>query len=169
MVDNPEPGDAEPLAAPDPPSAPPDEGERRRLLVLSVATLGVVFGDIGTSPIYAFRESFHPSHGLAPTAANVLGVLSLIFWSLIIVISVKYLIFVLRADNDGEGGIMALKALVLPTKKPSAERRMLVLAGLFGAALLYGDGMITPSKCLPFALWMFITCKPFGSSSPSRI
>ena len=118
----------------------------RRLLFLCLTAAGVVYGDIGTSPIYALRESFHPSHGVPPTPANVLGVLSLIFWSLMLVISVKYLTLVMRADNNGEGGIIALTALVSP---PSAEargyRKLLVLAGLFGAALLYGDSMITPA------------------------
>ncbi len=83
----------------------------RYLYVLAFGALGVVYGDIGTSPIYAFRESFGEHYGLAPTPANVLGVLSLIFWALIIVISVKYLVFVMRADNRGEGGMIALTAL----------------------------------------------------------
>ncbi len=118
----------------------------KRLAALSLAAIGVVFGDIGTSPIYALRESFHETHGLAPTPANVLGVLSLIFWSLIIVISVKYLVLVMRADNRGEGGIIALTALVAPPGRDATGRRkVLVLAGLFGAALLYGDSMITPA------------------------
>jgi len=122
----------------------PPEG--RELRVLALAALGVVFGDIGTSPIYAFRESFHPTHGIAVTPANVLGVLSLIFWSLIIVISIKYLALVLRADNRGEGGIMALTALVsAPTEEVRGRRWVLVVTGLFGAALLYGDSMITPA------------------------
>lgn len=120
--------------------------EGKHLAGLSLAALGVVFGDIGTSPIYALRESFHPAHGLAHTPENVLGVLSLIFWSLIIVISIKYLTFVMRADNEGEGGIIALTALVSPPdRQGSGRRRLLVLAGLFGAALLYGDSMITPA------------------------
>lgn len=124
-----------------------DETPRgRSLLLLSVAATGVVYGDIGTSPIYALRESFHASHGIAPSHDNVLGILSLIFWSLILVISVKYLFLVLRADNDGEGGIIALAALVSPgDENPGAHRRVLVLIGLFGAALLYGDSMITPA------------------------
>ncbi len=118
----------------------------RRLAVLSLAALGVVYGDIGTSPLYAIRESFHESYGLAVTAENVLGVLSLIFWSLVLVISVKYLAFVLRADNRGEGGILALTALVTPApRRPRPGRGLLVMLGLFGAALLYGDGMITPA------------------------
>jgi KUP system potassium uptake protein len=114
------------------------------LATLSLAALGIVYGDIGTSPLYALRESFHFS-GLAPTPANVFGVLSLIFWALVLVISVKYAVFVLRADNGGEGGILALTALVTPM---GATRRggrwALILLGLFGTALLYGDGMITP-------------------------
>lgn len=116
------------------------------MAALSLAALGVVFGDIGTSPIYALRESFHPSHGVTASAANVLGVLSLIFWSLVLVISVKYLGLVMRADNNGEGGIIALTALVSPPgKEAKGRRRLLVLVGLFGAALLYGDSMITPA------------------------
>jgi len=118
----------------------------RGLLVLGLAAIGVVYGDIGTSPIYAIRESFHTSYGLAATSDNVLGVLSLIFWSLILVISIKYLVLVLRADNNGEGGIIALTALVSPSSENAKGRRwILVLAGLFGAALLYGDSMITPA------------------------
>jgi KUP system potassium uptake protein len=116
------------------------------LRVLSLAALGVVYGDIGTSPIYALRESLHGGYGIETTAASVLGVLSLIFWSLILVISIKYLGFVLMADNRGEGGIIALTALVLPHRGvPGGARSFLVLAGLFGAALLYGDSMITPA------------------------
>jgi KUP system potassium uptake protein len=110
--------------------------------------MGVVYGDIGTSPIYAIRESFHIGHGLDPTRANTLGILSLIFWSLLVVISLKYLLLVMRADNDGEGGIIALTALVMPRRGPihgRGARRLLVLTGLFGAALLYGDSMITPA------------------------
>ncbi len=120
--------------------------EGKELATLSLAAIGIVFGDIGTSPIYALRESFHPSHGVAASPENVLGVLSLIFWSLIIVISVKYLALVMRADNNGEGGIIALTALVSPPgEEPRGPRKLLVLAGLFGAALLYGDSMITPA------------------------
>jgi KUP system potassium uptake protein len=105
-----------------------------------------VYGDIGTSPIYALRESLHGKHGLAPTPENILGLLSLIVWALILVISIKYLAFVMRADNCGEGGMIALTALVTPSgPKPGARRHLLVLIGLFGASLLYGDGMITPA------------------------
>src|SRR5690348_14067616 len=98
------------------------------LAALSLAALGVVYGDIGTSPLYAIRESFLREHGVAPSPANILGVLSLIFWALVVVISVKYLVFVLRADNRGEGGILALTSLVTPvgTSRKGA-RRLLVL------------------------------------------
>ena len=121
------------------------------LLILSITALGVVYGDIGTSPLYALKECFHGVHGIAPNAANVYGVLSLIFWSLVIIICVKYLAFILRADNRGEGGIIALMSLVVPAgEKRKGETgkkrtRTMIVMGLFGAALLYGDGMITPA------------------------
>lgn len=119
----------------------------RPLGALTLAAMGVVYGDIGTSPLYAIRECFHGPHAIALTHDNVLGILSLIFWSLVLVISIKYLAFVLRADNRGEGGILALMALIHPDRPPErGGRRWLVLMlGLFGAALLYGDGMITPA------------------------
>jgi KUP system potassium uptake protein len=125
-----------------------EENKSKKYLAgLSLAAIGIVYGDIGTSPLYAFRESFHDEYGLAVSHANVLGILSLIFWALILVITIKYLVFVLRADNDGEGGIIALTALITPSGdgEGSTLRRWLVLAGLFGAALLYGDSMITPA------------------------
>src|SRR3954464_4728470 len=118
---------------------------RRYLFVLSMGALGVVYGDIGTSPLYALRECFHSKHGVPATPENVLGILSLIFWSLVVVISLKYLIFVMRADNRGEGGIMALMSLVRGGGDRSLRRAVLVSLGLFGSALLYGDGMITPA------------------------
>jgi KUP system potassium uptake protein len=111
----------------------------RRLATLSLLALGVVFGDIGTSPLYAFREAFHHEYGLHPTALAVYGVLSLMVWSLLVIVSVKYVALVMRAHNRGEGGILALLAL-LPR-----NRTLLVMLGLFGAALLYGDGVITPA------------------------
>jgi KUP system potassium uptake protein len=120
--------------------------DRRQLAALSLGALGVVYGDIGTSPLYALKECFHGLHGIEPTREHVLGVLSLIFYSLTLIISIKYLIFVMRADNKGEGGILALMALV--SQQPAARRRsraVLITLGLFGAALLYGDGMITPA------------------------
>ncbi|HET6343499.1 MAG TPA: KUP/HAK/KT family potassium transporter, partial [Myxococcota bacterium] len=118
-----------------------------------MAALGVVYGDIGTSPLYSLRECFHPDHGVAVSPANVLGVLSLIIWSLLLIISVKYLVFILRADNGGEGGILALMALV--EQASTAGRRGkegLILVGLFGAALLYGDGVLTPAVSVLSAL-----------------
>ncbi|MFY0562657.1 potassium transporter Kup [Archangium lansingense] len=119
-----------------------------RLAPLALGALGIVYGDIGTSPLYALRDCFSGEHGIAPTPENVLGVLSLVFWSLIIVISVKYLGFVMRADNRGEGGILALLALVVQRggrEGSGAQRMVLLTLGLFGAALLYGDGVITPA------------------------
>ena len=118
----------------------------RYLATLTIGALGVVYGDLGTSPLYALRECFSSSHALAPTEENVLGVLSLIFWSLLLIVSVKYLTIILRATNKGEGGILALMALAFPKQSPETGRRraMLIGLGVFGAALLYGDGMITP-------------------------
>ncbi len=124
--------------------APPAHGS---LPGLVVAALGVVFGDIGTSPLYALKECFSGEHGAKPTPDNILGVLSLMIWSLIGVVAFKYVSFVMRADNDGEGGILALLAL-LPEKNKHSPRGAggpLVLLALFGAALLYGDGTITPA------------------------
>jgi KUP system potassium uptake protein len=115
----------------------------RYLLFLAITAIGVVFGDIGTSPLYALRVCFYGPHAVSPTHGNVFGVLSLIFWSLILVVSIKYLALVLRADNQGEGGILALMALVLPKK--GRQRAAFLFLGLFGAALLYGDGCITPA------------------------
>jgi KUP system potassium uptake protein len=128
-------------------AAAPDRAPRGRYLAtLTIGALGVVYGDIGTSPLYALRECFHGAHAVAATRENVLGVLSLIFWSLTLIISIKYVVFVLRADNDGEGGILALLALVSQQAGAATRTRAgLIALGLFGAALLYGDGMITPA------------------------
>ncbi len=134
----------------------------KRLLTLSLMAMGIVFGDIGTSPLYAIRVCFSGEYGIAPNQANVLGVLSLIFWALIWVISVKYLVFVMRADNHGEGGIIALMAILLP--KDPVERRsrwMLVGLGLFGGALLFGDGMITPAISVLSAVEGLDVAAPF--------
>ena len=118
----------------------------KALALLAVGALGIVYGDIGTSPLYALRECFSGHYGIEATPDNVLGVLSLIFWSLIIVITLKYVTFILRADNHGEGGILALTALATPLRRIAMSRqRWLVLLGVFGAALLYGDGVITPA------------------------
>ena len=112
---------------------------------LTLAALGVVFGDIGTSPLYALRECFYGTHGVPATPANVLGVLSLIFWALVLVIAIKYVSYVMRADNQGEGGILALMALIPATYRGPQSRGVLLAFGLFGSALLYGDGIITPA------------------------
>ncbi len=119
----------------------------RYLALLSLGALGVVYGDIGTSPLYALRECFSPAHGLPVTRENVIGVLSLIFWSLTALISVWYLGVIMRMDNRGEGGILALTALFgsLRDVKHNARRPLYMMLGVFGAALLYGDGMITPA------------------------
>ncbi len=119
----------------------------RGLAILALGALGVVYGDIGTSPLYALKECFSGPHGVPVTKSNVLGVLSLIFWSLNFVVTFKYLTVVMRADNRGEGGILALLALVRPQGegRPSGAYRWLIAVGLFGAALLYGDGIITPA------------------------
>ena len=149
-------GNASTSSAPTSSSSPRAAGEARQrvepkehagtLGLLTLSAIGVVYGDIGTSPLYALRECFHGEHGVPATSENVLGVLSLIFWSLTLIISIKYILFVMRADNNGEGGILALLALV--AQSPDAKRKSrasLIALGLFGAALLYGDGMITPA------------------------
>jgi KUP system potassium uptake protein len=147
----PEPASSAPSPAAPAPAPPahhhPDNHPRgKRLAFLTVAALGVVYGDIGTSPLYALRECFRPGVGLDPSIDNVLGVLSLILWALILVVSVKYLTFIMRADNRGEGGILALLALTLQKPSLAPRRRAVLIAlGLFGAALLFGDGMITPA------------------------
>jgi len=118
---------------------------------LSLAALGVVFGDIGTSPLYALRECFHGDYAVAVSRANIFGVLSLMFWSLILVVTLKYLTFVMRADNEGEGGVLALTSLV-NRLKGTARPVYLVALGLFAASLLYGDGMVTPAISVLSAL-----------------
>lgn len=118
----------------------------KRLAILSLGALGVVYGDIGTSPLYALREVFSAKYGISPTPEHVLGVLSLVFWAFVLVITVKYIVFILRADNRGEGGILAMLALILQKEPTKRSNRFLVISlGLLGAALLYGDGMITPA------------------------
>jgi KUP system potassium uptake protein len=116
------------------------------LPVLCLTALGIVYGDIGTSPLYALRECFTGKHGVAPTPENVLGILSLIFWSLVVIVALKYHVYVLRLDNRGEGGILALLGLVRGKRKRRGRLTSLLVAlGVFGAALLYGDGIITPA------------------------
>src|SRR5450432_1960714 len=118
-------------------------GDNRYLMKLALGALGVVYGDIGTSPLYSVRECF--IGGMPTTPANILGVLSLISWSLIIMVSLKYIAYVLRADNKGEGGILALMALTSSNMRKSKAYLPLIFLGVFGSALLYGDGMITPA------------------------
>src|SRR6476620_8290930 len=108
----------------------------KRLALLTLTALGVVYGDIGTSPLYALRECFKAEYGIHPTPANIIGVLSLIVWTLILVVSVKYIVFILRADNRGEGGILSLLALLLQRERRGEDRKrrmILVVLGLFGA------------------------------------
>jgi KUP system potassium uptake protein len=126
----------------------PEHPRGKKLALLTLGALGVVYGDIGTSPLYAVKFCFNSKlHPLAPTEDNILGILSLVFWALTIIISFKYVTFVMRADNRGEGGVLSLMALAM--RRTSADqiraRHVIVTAGLFGAALLYGDGMITPA------------------------
>ncbi len=119
----------------------------RYLLTLALAALGVVYGDIGTSPLYAMREAFLGTHAIAVSPGNVLGVLSLVFWSLIIVVTIKYHVVIIRADNKGEGGVLALMALVNGSRlaRGLSPRRIMIILGIFGSALLYADGALTPA------------------------
>lgn len=129
-------------------SATPDTAPRGRYLAgLALLALGVVYGDIGTSPLYAMREAFHGPHGIPVTPGNVLGVLSLIFWSLALVVTIKYHLVIIRADNKGEGGVLALMALVNGSRltRGLTPRRVMIVLGIFGAALLYADGALTPA------------------------
>ncbi|MGE0093407.1 MAG: potassium transporter Kup [Alphaproteobacteria bacterium] len=112
---------------------------------MTLGAVGVVYGDIGTSPLYAVRQCFNPAFGLAPTATNLLGILSLIFWSLFLIITVKYVLVIMRADNRGEGGSLALLAMIRRLEKGSRRRGLLIAVGIVGTALFYGDGMITPA------------------------
>lgn len=122
-----------------------DKSSRAQVLPVALAAMGVVFGDIGTSPLYTMKEVFNAHHGLAVTPDNVLGVLSLVFWALTVVVSLKYVVFIMRADNRGEGGIMALTSLALRTTRSPRLASAMAAVGLFGAALFYGDGVITPA------------------------
>jgi KUP system potassium uptake protein len=141
-----------------------DPASGKKLALLTLTALGVVYGDIGTSPLYALKECFTGAHGVDPTPENVIGVLSMIVWSLICVVSIKYIGFILRADNRGEGGILALLALLLQKTggvlhDEKKKKRVIVLA-LFGAALLYGDGIITPAVSVLGAVEGLIVIAP---------
>jgi len=117
---------------------------------LTVAAIGIVYGDIGTSPLYTMQTIFSEEYGLKLTTPNILGVVSLIMWGLFIVVALKYVTLILRADNRGEGGIIALMALALESVgKNSRWSFILLVLGLFGAALFYGDGVITPARRFP--------------------
>src|SRR5216117_834072 len=129
---------------------PSESGEAPRgryLATLALSVLGVVYGDIGTSPLYALRESFHGTHGIPVTPCNVLGVMSMVFWSLVIVVTIKYHIVIIRADNKGEGGVLALMAMVNGSRlaRGLSPRRIMIVLGIFGSALLYADGALTPA------------------------
>ena len=122
------------------------DNQNNKLGALTIGAVGVVFGDIGTSPLYAFKESFHPSHGIPLSEATVFGILSVMFWAMMALVSVKYLAFMMRADNKGEGGILALTALAQRCFRKGTRRHWWVVAlGMFGASMFYGDAIITPA------------------------
>lgn len=130
------------------------EHPKAKFHALVIGAIGVVFGDIGTSPLYAIRESFHGEHGFVVNPVNILGALSLIFWSLMLIISLKYVLLILRADNKGEGGILALETLARKDGRISSAKlsQLILLVGVFGSTLLYGDGIITPAISVLSAL-----------------
>src|ERR1700743_2226389 len=117
------------------------------MAMLALGALGVVFGDIGTSPLYALQTVFSADHGaVKPTEGDVFGVISLVFWSITLIVSIEFVLFIMRADNDGEGGILALIAKIETTELDSRKVKFgLIAIGMFGVALFYGDGMITPA------------------------
>src|SRR5438874_13420176 len=120
--------------------------QKQPTAALALLALGVVYGDIGTSPLYAVKETFNPQHGIALTAANIVGGLSTIFWTLMVVVSLKYVTLVLRADNRGEGGLMALLAMATASVQPHPKwTGPLLILGVFGASLFYGDAVLTPA------------------------
>ena len=130
---------------------PPANPVGKRLAILTLTALGVVYGDIGTSPLYTMRETFSPEYGMTPNPANVYGILCLVFWSIMLVVVFKYLIFILRADNRGEGGVLAMLALLLQKQQRTEDRRrraILIILGVFGTALLFGER--TPTMLASF-------------------
>src|SRR4029078_253756 len=137
-----------------------DEGRRSAKLKLAVGAIGIVFGDIGTSPIYAFRETFAGHHPIKVDPLHIHGVLSLIFWSMMIVVTLKYVAVIMRADNKGEGGSLALLALINRKTSEGTKRRWTagtVLLGVFACSLFYGDSMITPAISVLSAVEGLIT------------
>src|SRR2546423_2774918 len=145
----------------------PSHPQGRYLARLSLLALGVVYGDIGTSPLYALQQAFHGQHAIPVTPGNVLGVLSLIFWALILIVTVKYHIVIIRADNKGEGGVLALMALVNGSRvaRGLSPRRIMIVLGIFGAALLYADGALTPAISVLSAGGGVLVC---GRAPPHR-
>ena len=149
------------MSSPAASSHPPRDVKGARLAALSLGAIGVVYGDIGTSPLYTLKEVFfNASHSIPLTEANVLGLLSLIFWVLTIVVSVKYAFVILRADNQGEGGTMVLLALALRAVNEVTKRRYLTLLGIFGVALFFGDSIITPAVSVLGAMEGLIEINP---------
>ncbi len=120
-------------------------GDNKPVASLTLGAMGVVYGDIGTSPLYAFKECFHEAHGLEPGRAEIFGVLSLIFWSVMLVVTLKYVIFMMRADNRGEGGTLSLLTLATKATRSPRLSALLAILGIFAAALFYGDSMLTPA------------------------
>src|SRR5205809_4580049 len=129
------------------PTVTPAHPRGRYLARLALLALGGVYGDSGTRPLYALREAFHGPHAIPLTASSVMGVLSLIVWSLLLIVTVKYHVVIIRADNKGEGGVLALMALVNGSRlmRGLPPRRLMIVLGIFGAALLYADGGLTPA------------------------
>src|SRR5712691_11162347 len=124
----------------------PGSPRRHSTAALSLLALGIVYGDIGTSPLYAVKETFNPEHGIPLTPDNILGGVSTIFWALMIVVSLKYVVLIMRADNKGEGGIMAMIALAQQAIRQNPNWKIpLLTIGIFGASLFYGDAVITPA------------------------
>ncbi len=134
-------------------SLPRMEPTNKKLGALTIGAIGVVFGDIGTSPLYAFKESFHPAHGIPLNQVTVFGILSVMFWAMTALVTVKYLLFMMRADNKGEGGILALTALAQRCfRKGTRQHWWVVALGMFGAAMFYGDAIITPAMSVLSAM-----------------
>jgi len=151
---------SKPALAPLPDIRTPHDHHDKNVAKLAVGAIGIVFGDIGTSPIYAFRETFAGHHPLAPDPLHIFGVLSLIFWSMMIVVTIKYVTVIMRADNKGEGGSLALLALISRKVRERSWTAGIVLLGVFACALFYGDAMITPAISVLSAVEGLTTIQP---------